>query len=282
MKVLVIGLGLAGQELARQLRADGHTVVGTTTTEAKVDELKQYADDIRLLRGSDPAAVASAAQGCDAIAVCAGPAAARAMTREDRAASYREVLVDTANSVVAAPVTGPVVALSSLSVYGDAADRLDRVDEDSPVTASDDPSPQNFLAMEQVYLTGAPDRACVFRCADIYGNDDPPLAAKVKMAHEYLGGSVPFSADALLYRIDVRDVAAAMRHAIEQGLTGLFNLTHTDVPDANQAVFDAAGAAQGLPPLAYRGEIKSPSRPISVDRLLGSGFSPAQTKVARR
>jgi Trk K+ transport system NAD-binding subunit len=39
MRVLVLGAGLVGTQLAAQLREQGHTVVGTTTTEAKVPAL---------------------------------------------------------------------------------------------------------------------------------------------------------------------------------------------------------------------------------------------------
>lgn len=279
MKLLVVGLGLVGQELASQMRAAGHWVVGTTTTPAKVESLATLADEVVVLRGSDTEAVSRAAAGCDAVAVCAGPSASRAMTRQDREASYREILVDTAKSVVAADVDGPLVALSSLSVYGDAADSLDLVTEDAPTTTSDDPSPRNFLAMERVYRQEAPERSCVFRCADIYGNDDPPIAAKVRLAHQVLGGSVPFSADALFYRVHVRDVAAAIRFAIDNRLTGIYNLTHAEVPPSNQECFDAIGSNEGLGALTYRGELKGPARPVSVDRLSQAGFAVSHTYV---
>ena len=82
MKVLIIGCGLVGKELAKQLKADGHTVVGTTTTPGKVAALNEVCSEVRVLRGSDTELVHEAAKGCDAIAVCAGPAAQQAMTPE--------------------------------------------------------------------------------------------------------------------------------------------------------------------------------------------------------
>ena len=279
MRVLVIGAGLVGQELTRQLRADGHTVVATTTTPEKVEGLRAVADDVRVLRGSDADAVAAALADVDAVAVCAGPSAQRGMTPEDRAATYREILVDTARNVVAADFDGPVVALSSLSVYGDAADGEPLVTETSPLTDYDDASPQSFQEMERTYLEGAPDRACVFRCADIFGGEDPPIEAKVQMAHQYLGGSVPFADKGLFYRVEVRDVAGAVRHAITNGLTGVFNLTHPEVPPSNAACFDTIGAKLGLPPLEYRGELKGPAAPVSVDKLLATGFTLEHTRA---
>jgi nucleoside-diphosphate-sugar epimerase len=281
MKVLVIGAGLVGTEVGARLRGLGHDVAATTTTPGKVDALREQFDEVLVLRGSDREAVRAAMAGRDAVVVAAGPSAQRAMTPEDRAASYREILVETAESVIEAGAIDAgdppyVVALSSLSVYGNAADHLPEVTEDSPVTDSTDPSPTMFLAMEKVYLEAA-DRACVFRCGDIFGADDPPIEAKVSMAHQYLGGSVPFSADALFYRLAVEDAADAIVHALESRITGIHNLTHPDVPPTNAAIFNAISSAQGLPALVFRDEIAAPTRPISVDRLTSNGFVAARS-----
>ena len=78
------------------------------------------------------------------------------------------------------------------------------------------------------------------------------------MAHQYLGGSVPFSGDALFYRLAVEDAADAIVHALESRITGVHNLTHAEVPPTNAALFDAISAAQDLPALVYRDEIASP------------------------
>ncbi len=285
MRVLVIGAGLVGQELARRLRAGGVVVVGTTTTPDKVPALAEVCDEVKVVRGSDTEAVTAAAAGCDAVVVCAGPNAQRAMSAEERAATYHDVLVATAESVVtavkAAGVAGPVVALSSLSVYGDAADGLSEIDESAPVTDSPDASPRSFLAMERCYLEGLPAQACVFRCSDIYGASDPPLEAKVKMAHEYLKGSVPFSGDALFYRVHVLDVVAAIEHALENRLAGVYHLTHAEVPGSNRACFDAIGTRLGLGPLEFRNELVAPSVPVSTAKLAATGFVLQHTAVER-
>ena len=278
MKVLVIGAGLVGTEVGARLKALGHEVSGTTTTPGKVEGLREHFDEVYVLRGSDREAVAAAVAGHDAVVVAAGPNAQSSMTPEERAVTYREILVDTAESVVAAGDAPYLVALSSTSVYGNAQDDRAEVTEDGPVTDSADPSPSMFLAMERTYLAppesgGAGDRAVVFRCGDIFGAGDPPIEAKVAMAHQYLGGSVPFSGDALFYRLAVEDAADAIVHALEKRITGLHNLTHAEVPPTNAALFDAISAAQGLPPLVYRDEIASPKRPISVARLAESGFT---------
>jgi nucleoside-diphosphate-sugar epimerase len=281
MRVLVLGCGLVGTALAAELRALGHHVVGTTTTEAKVDGLMQVCDDVAVLKGSDRAAVHAAVDGCDAVVVCAGPGFESNRSPEDRARTYTDVLVRTAENVVSAPGEPYLVMLSSLSVYGDASNHLPVITEDSPLTTSDDPSPVSFIAAERTYLDGAGDRACVLRCAEIFGAGDPPIEAKVAMAHQILGGTLPFAADALFYRVSVEDTVAAIVHAVTHRITGPFNLTHAEVPGTDQEVFDAIGAAQGFGPLEFRAEIASPSKPISVERLAATGFSVTKTPATR-
>lgn len=279
MRVVVLGAGLVGRELAARLTSSGHEVVATTTTPEKVEGLKEVAAEVHVLRGADTDAVAKAAAGADAVVVCVGPDARRAMSAEERRATYEEVLVQTARSVVEAiPTTAKVVALSSLSVYGDAADDLPEVTEDAPLTAAEDASPQCFQQMERTYLEHG---AVVFRCADVFGVGDPPIEQKVGFAHTVLKGSVPFSAAALFYRVHVDDVIGAIEHALTHDLEGVYNLTHAEVPATNQQRFDQISAQLGHGPLAYRDELKAPARPVSVARLAATGFTTSHTPVER-
>ena len=104
MRVLVVGCGLVGKELARMLRADGHVVVGTTTTPGKVSTVGAGVRRGSRARGCGPRQGARRQpRGVDAVVVTAGPAAAQAMTVEQRQRTYRSVLVDTAESVASIP-----------------------------------------------------------------------------------------------------------------------------------------------------------------------------------
>ncbi|HAM24343.1 MAG TPA: hypothetical protein DHW34_00495 [Actinobacteria bacterium] len=272
MRILVVGCGLVGKELAKQLRAEGHVVVGTTTTPAKVEALQEVCDEVAVLAGADTEKVHQAAEGADAIVVAAGPAAAQAMTREDRERTYRQVLADTAASVASVPGTPHIVMLSSLSVYGGAANHLDVIDENSPLTTDDDPSPAMFQEAERTYLAQAPGRVTIFRCADITGGEDPPIEVKLKGAYDFLGGSVPFFDEALFYRVHMLDVVGAVKWALEHKNFGVFNLTHAEVPPAMGPMFNAMGQAMGYGPLEFRNELLAPSKPVSVEALLATGF----------
>jgi nucleoside-diphosphate-sugar epimerase len=279
MRVLIVGCGLVGTELARSLRAEGHHVIGTTTTAAKVPALLQVCDEVAVLAGADREKVHAAALGADAIVVTAGPAAAQAMTVEQRQRTYRQVLVDTAESVASVPGTPHLVMLSSLSVYGDAANHLDLIDESAPLTTSEDPSPARFQEAERTYRAAAEDRLTIFRCADITGGEDPPIADKVRMAHQILGGSVPFHDDALFYRVHMLDVVRAVKYVLDHDVIGTFNLTHSEVPPRMAPYFDALSEIDGLPPLTYRNELRAPTVPVSVDALLATGFRFEHTEV---
>jgi nucleoside-diphosphate-sugar epimerase len=225
--------------------------------------------------------VHEAAKGVDAIVVCAGPAAQQAMTPEQRKATYQEVLVETALSAATAPIAGPVIALSSLSVYGDAANHLDVIDESSPLTDAEDASPACFQAAERAYREHAGERACIFRCSDITGPEDLPIEAKLRMAHQFLGGSVPFHDDALFYRVHTDDVVGAIEFAIDNRLAGTFNLTHADVPPRNKQFFDAMCEAIELPPLTYRNELLAPTKPVSTERLRSAGYVVARSRAEK-
>jgi len=272
MKVGILGSGLVGSALGARLLAFGHHVTGTTTRSERIDVIGDCFSEVRVLRGSDRASVAGLVDGCDAVIVTVGPSAAQAMTREDRAASYHDVLVATAESVCAAASTAQLVMLSALTVYGDAADADGLVTESFSLTTSDDPSPSMFQAAESVYRDTAPDRSCIFRCADIWGAHDPPIADKVRFAHDILKGSVPFQAEALFYRVHTDDVVNAVLHAVDGRLVGTFNLASSEVPLTNATLFDAISSDLGYAPLEYRGEIRGPSVPVSVAALDAAGF----------
>ena len=73
MRVLILGLGNVGRPLAGLLREAGHTVVGTTTTPSKREDLLSVADEVHVLRGNERDKVVAAAQGADAVVVTVAP-----------------------------------------------------------------------------------------------------------------------------------------------------------------------------------------------------------------
>ncbi len=272
MRVMVLGCGNVGVEFAARARACGWSVVGTTTTPGRVAELEPMLDEVVVLTGEDTDAVAAAAAGADAVVVSASPRIMQARTVEERAASYRQVLVASVESAVAA--CDRVVFCSSVSVYGDGSQTSgDVLDEDAPRTDSDEPSSVYFAMAEDVVL--ATPRGAALRLADVYGNDrDIPYVDRVRMVHEHMGGSVPFAADGLLHRVHVEDVAAAIVHVLANDLAGAYNVVPDLVPaPRNGDAFDAIADEAGLDRLEFRGELATPTRQVSSAKLRGTGFT---------
>jgi nucleoside-diphosphate-sugar epimerase len=278
-QILIIGLGHVGKALARQLRADGVRVLGTTTTPAKVEGLRADADEVHVARGTDAAVIREIGAGCDAIVATVAPNVRQARNREEREATYRDTLVGTCESAAAAASTNGarVVFLSSFSVYGDGGPGAEPITEDTGVRNEAEPSARYYAQAERAVLAGG--KGCVLRLPDIYGAPgDMSFPQRVKLAHEIMKGKVPFAARAPLYIIHFQDVVAATAHALKRNLAGVYNVCVDEgLPRTNAEVFDELARRQGLAPLEFLDQIKLPNRKISAHKLYATGWRPAHT-----
>ena len=66
---------------------------------------------------------------------------------------------------------------------------------------------------------------------------------------------------------------------IPHGLAWTFNLTHETVPLSNAEFFNAVCDREGLPHLTFRNELKQPGRPVSIKRILDTGFRLEHTQI---
>ncbi len=270
MKVLILGMGHAGKAIAQQLRAKGHQIVGTTTTPGKVEELQTLADDVAVLKGSETDKVIAAAQGCDAIIATVAPNVKNTRTKEERESQYHEVLEKSLAS--AAKACNRVIFLSSFSVYGDGGEGTAPITEETPTSNHEEPSSKYYQAAERNALSVS--GGCVLRLPDIHGAPgDMTFTQRVKLAHDYFGGKALFGADAPLYTIHFEDVVNAAIHALEKGLTGIYNVCDNDnLPPTNQQIFDAICDKEGWSRLEFLNQIKAPNRKISADKLYATGY----------
>lgn len=274
MKILIMGMGHIGQALARQLKAQGHWVAGTTTTPAKVASLAPLVDETFVLKGEEADKVASAAQGCDLVVVTVAPNVRNTRTAEEREAHYHQVLELSCQH--AAAVCERVIFLSSFSVYGDGGSGTEPISEQTPTANHQEPSSKYYQRAEQWVLKRA--AGCVLRFPDMYGAPgDLSFPERVKLAHEYFGGKALFGADAPLYAIHFEDVVSAVLHAIDHALVGIFNVCDdTRVPATNQVVFDAICRELGLTTLQFLNQIKAPNRKISAAKIYATGYRTRQ------
>lgn len=270
MDIFILGMGHVGKALAARLRAAGHRVTGSTTTPEKVAELQQHADQVVVLRGSEGEKLAQASAGCNAIIVTVAPNVRNTRTVEERHRHYADVLVASCHSArLACP---HVIFLSSFSVYGDGGSGAQPVTEQTPTGNSEEPSSRYYQAAEREVL-GNP-QGCVLRFPDMYGAPgDLSFPQRVAMCHQYFGGKAIFSADAPLYAIHFEDVVAAVIHALDNNLRGIYNVCDNDnLPGTNKQVFDAICRKDGLPLLEFLDQIKAPLKKISAARLYATGY----------
>lgn len=274
-KLLILGLGHVGKALAQRLRATGIKVVGTTTTPNKVEVLREFADEVYVLRGSDKERIRELGADCDAVVATVAPNVRQARNREEREATYRDALVVSCESAAAA--NPRVLFLSSFSVYGDGGPGTAPISEDTGVRNETEPSARYYAQAERVVL--ASPKGCVLRLPDIYGAPgDLSFTQRVKLAHEIMKGKVPFGPDAPLYIIHFLDVVAAAEHALRSGLSGIYNVCVDGVmPKTNAEVFGELGRRNGLPPLEFLAQIQAPNRRISAQKIYATGWKPAHT-----
>lgn len=244
MRYVIIGCGTVGTELARRWVTAGHEVLGTTTNVDRVPLLKEVCTEVAVLRGGDPEKVRDAVLGADAAVVAVSPPPDALADRRRRATAYREILVGTARAVAGA--RRRVVLLSSTLVYGDGGPGDGPVDEETLRTFDLEPAAQAHATAERVVM-------------------EVPSGTVLRLPLARTMPAEVCSADALAYRIDYRDAAAAAEFVVAADLTGLYNV----VPDAT--VPPTYGSL--LPDVAFRNEIKTPTRPISSAKLRAAGFA---------
>jgi nucleoside-diphosphate-sugar epimerase len=271
MRLLVLGAGNAGLEVATRGKALGWEIVATTTTPARIPELEAVADKAVVVRGTDRDGVKAAAEGCDAILVSVSPALMSSTTVEDRRKSYKDVLYE--SCVSAAAACDRTVFMSSISVYGDATQETGNlITEETPRSTSEEPS-RVFYSMAEDAVLANPG-GTVLRLADIYGHPrDIDFTSRVKLVHEHMNGSVSFDADGRLHRVHVSDVARALIWVLENNLTGIYNCVPDLVPaPTNKEAFDGLADAAGVPRLEFRGELRTPTISVSSKKLRDTGF----------
>jgi nucleoside-diphosphate-sugar epimerase len=271
VRYVIIGCGNIGLELARRWVAAGHEVLGTTTSPERVPELKEACTDTAVLRGNDTERVRVAVTGADAVVVAVSPKLSNVLARRERVIEFRDSLVGTTRTV--ASMHRRVVLLSSTVVYGDGGEGDAPVDEHTQPTIDLEPSAQGFAAAERVVLE-YPGGA-VLRMPLVYnqpGAMDP--TELVRYIHERLDGSVPIAANSLAYRVDYRDVAAAVEFVVAHDLTGVYNVVPDDtVPPTFEVAHGQITEALGLPPITFLTEMKTPTRPITSAKLRAAGFT---------
>lgn len=280
MKIAIVGAAYTGLAAARYLHGQGHTVTVTTTRAERVPELQAVADQVKVMKGSDRAAMRELVAGQDVVLLTM----AGGLTEKDGKpymdpGLYRDAYVGTAESLVAALDAAPglrqIVFCSSLNAYGDAGG-ASHVDETTPPNASS-PFAQVYVETEKLLADAATGqlKVCNFRTGTIYG----PGRTHASEAARIAGQQIPFDgeSDAMIVHRD--DVVRGLVFAIEHQLSGLYNLFN-DVSDSKAEFFGRVCEQAGLAPITWLGLSKGP-RGVSNAKLKAAGFTLADPHSKR-
>lgn len=250
MKIAIVGAAYTGLATAEYLKAKGHEISVTTTRPDRADELGAVADRVVVMKGSDREKMRELIEGQDVVLLTmAGGMVERDGEYVMDLDLYRDAYTGTAESLVevidSAPTVKQIIFTGSWSAYGNAGG-ADDVDEDTPPTPAS-PFAQVYIDTENLLFgIETPERrVCVYRTGTIYGPQvgfvPRGLAAQtLPMA----GQSVPFDGNAPAAIIHRDDVVRALNFAIQQELSGVFNLIN-DITETKESFFGRITAEAG-------------------------------------
>jgi nucleoside-diphosphate-sugar epimerase len=272
VRVLLVGAsGAIGRELVPRLRARGHEVVGTATSDDGRAAVERSGAGAAILDATDPAAADSllARLRPDAVVVevtsLSGPLERLDELAERNAPVRRDATVNVARAAVAAGARRLVV--QSVAFWYEAGEGP--ATEDTPLRAG--PAADAIRALEAAALE-APLEGLVARYGTFYG-PGTWYARDGAFAELLREGRVTITARGAESLVHVADAAEATAFLLDRGPPGVFNVVD-DEPAPPIEWTSALAAAVGAPPPRV-GEPAGPvSRGASNARLRALGWRP--------
>ncbi len=242
-KVLIIGCGYVGTALAERLVTAGSACVGTTTTPARLNEIKSTGARAEILDIGDRSALRAILSDCETVVLSIAP--------KSRDADYRDVYLAAANHLMAAVADSPVrhvVYTSSTRVY--AQDDGQWVDEDSSTEPTSEAG-RVLLDTERCLLDAGSSseiNVSVVRLGGIYGPGRDPSARILRLA-----GSSCSGGSAYVNLIHRDDIVEALHRLIQSEHHGPLNLCD-DTPTTRRDYYDRVIAAASVAPIEWEAE----------------------------
>lgn len=240
-RVTVIGCGHVGTALACSLSRAGHSVIGTTTTPARVDDLRRLGLRAEKVNVSDTDRLRAVCRDRDTIYLTVAP--------KQRDEDYRDVYLAAVTNLLTAvrgTRAGNIIYTSSTRVYGQ--DDGGWVDECSPIEPTGAKG-RILMETEQRLLEGAAElgvSATVVRLCGIYGPGRDVTGTVGRSS-----GTERDDGDKYINMIHIDDIVTTLAAFLDIRRHGAFNLSD-DRPTSRRDFFDRVLMESGLPPIQWR------------------------------
>jgi nucleoside-diphosphate-sugar epimerase len=260
----ILGCGYVGTAVARCWTNQGIHLTATTTSPDRVTDLQGIADAVKVVHGSDLAAVTDLLHNQDVLLVAVAGG---------RRAGYEAVYLNTAKTVLTAldhaPKLRQIIYTSSFSVYGDHGGQW--VTEADPVQPTTD-NTKIMAETEQLLLSAATPnrRVCVLRLGGIYG----PNRELQKIYSRAAGTTRPGAGTEGSNWVHLDDIVGAIDFARQQSLNGIYNVVQDEIPTSKELI-ERVCRVHNLPQVSW-----DPSRPserphnvrVSNQKLKAAGY----------
>lgn len=248
-KIVVLGCGYVGRVLARRLVGQERTVRATTTTQAKIDELRALGAEPFLLETDDPASLAAALHDADGVVHLAPPS-------EDVAGEVERI--------AAACGDGLQVYLygSTTGAFGQPVADGEWIDESTPTHDPGDRGRRRFDYERALEGAGLPLRTV--RIAGIYGPDRTLSRSLDREGFVLFEGGPPTS------RTHVDDLATLLLAMLEPGAPPLAIACDDEpAPTLEVARYTCELLGRPLPPVRSLDEARAQLSPAALEMRLG-------------
>jgi len=277
MKIAIVGAAYTGLAAIQYLKANGHEISATTTRQDRADELAGVADRVVIMKGSDRAKMQELIADQDMVLLTM---AGGMVEREGKFVMdldlYRDAYVGTAESLTevidTAPSVKQIIFTGSWSAYGNAGG-AEVVNEDTPATPAS-PFAQVFIDTENLLFgIETPERhVCAYRTGTIYGPQVGFVPRGLKSQTLPMAGqSVPFDGGAPAAIVHRDDVVRALDFAIENRLSGIYNLIN-DITDNKEIFYKRITDEAGVDPINWVAPGSGP-KSLSNQKIKDAGFS---------
>lgn len=265
MKIVIIGCGYVGQEVAKIWKKKGDSVTATTRTPERLDDLSKVATKSVIINKADEEALAPLVTDNEVIVVTIAA---------DSPEQYENAYLNTSKVLksLAREMGTPkrLIYTSSTSVYGDHHGQW--VDEESSLLAKSDQA-KILIEAEKNYLSLAEIgwKVCILRLTELYG----PGRELSKRVQKMEGHVLPGDGSQYTNMLHKEDAASAIDYALRHHLEGIYNVCDDEHPTRKE-LYDKVTKKFSHPAVLWDPEhsaLHSGNKRISNHKMKAEGFA---------